>query len=107
MTQTLEISLRIPSLRVRREGKEEPETISNGDVRFVKQVEVSAIPKPGEMLTMSIASGGTFECEVVRSDWVHDKDMFVTACRYAKRSISQADYEALTSAPDWQVRALL
>jgi hypothetical protein len=107
MTQTLEISLRIPSLRVRRDGKEDLETISNGDIRFIKQIEVSAIPKPGEVLTMSVASGGTFTCEVVRSDWDHDKNMFVTACRYSKRSISQIDYEALTGASDWQVRSLI
>ena len=29
--------------------------------------------------------------------------MFVTACRYSKRSISEAEYQALTDAPDWQV----
>ena len=46
MAQTVEISLRIPSLRVRREGKETPETIANSDVRFGKRVELEAIPKP-------------------------------------------------------------
>ena len=95
MTHTLEISLRIPSLRVRgREGKEEPETIANGDVRFFKQVELDKIPKPGDVLTMVVGSGGSFQCEVVRSDWHHEKNMFVTACRYSKRSISEAEYQA-------------
>ena len=107
MTHTVEISLRIPSLRVRREGKEAPETITNSDVRFGKQVELEAIPKPGEILTMTVSSGGTFECDVVRSDWLQDKNMFVIACRYSKRSISPAEYQALMSASDWHVRALL
>ena len=107
MTHTVEISLKIPSLRVRHEGKENPETIANSDVRFAKQIELEAIPKPGEVLTMTVSSGGTFECEVVRSDWQHDRNMFVIACRYSKRSISPAEYQALTSASDWQVRALL
>lgn len=107
MAQTVEISLRIPSLRVRREGQDEPETIANGEVRFTKRIELEAIPKAGVVLTMAVSSGGTFECDVVRSDWHDDKNMFVVACRYSKRSISQAEYQALVEASDWQVRNLL
>jgi hypothetical protein len=107
MAQSVEISLRIPSLRVRREGKETPETIANSDVRFGKRVELNAIPKPGDILTMTVSSGGTFECEVVRSDWQDDKNIFVISCRYSKRSISPAEYQALIDASDWHVRALL
>jgi hypothetical protein len=106
MTHTIEISLRIPSLRVRREGKDSPETIANSDVRFTKHVQLEAVPKPGDVLTMTLGSGGTFQCEVVRSDWHHDKNMFVTACRYFKRSISEAEYQALMDSSDWQVRGL-
>ena len=108
MMHTLEISLRIPSLRVRgREGREGPETIANSDVRFFKQVELDKVPKPGDVLTMVVGSGGSFECEVIRSDWHDEKNMFVTACRYSKRSISEADYQALLDASDWQMRTLL
>jgi len=107
MTHTLEISLKIPSLRVRREGKDEPEAIANGDIRFIKQVDLGAVPKPGDVLTMTVGSGGTFECEVVRTDWHDDKNMFVAACRYAKRSIPETEYQALMNAADWHVRALV
>jgi hypothetical protein len=107
MTQTVEISLRVPSLRVRREGKEGLETITNSEVRFGKQVVLEAIPKPGDVLTMTISSGATFECDVVRSDWQHDRNMFVISCRYSKRSISPAEYNAFMSASDWQIRSLL
>ncbi len=107
MIHTVEISLRIPSLRVRREGKEDPETIVNSDVRFIKHVDLEAIPKAGDALTMTVGSGGAFACEVVRSDWHHDKNMFVVACRYSKRSILEAEYQALMDASDWQVRGLL
>jgi hypothetical protein len=108
MTHTLEISLRIPSLRVRgRDGTEGPKTIANNDVRFIKHVELDKIPKPGDVLTMVVGSGGSFQCEVLRSDWHHEKNMFVTACRYSKRSISEAEYQALLDASDWQMRALL
>jgi hypothetical protein len=107
MAQIVEISLRIPSLRTRQADTDAVETIVNSDVRFSKQVELEAIPKPGEMLDMTVGSGGTFACEVVRSDWHDGKNMFVVACRYSKRSIAIADYQALINAPDWQVRALL
>lgn len=107
MTHTLEISLRIPSLRVVREGKHEPETIVNTDVRFTKQIELEAVPKPGDVLTMTVGSGRSFECEVTRSDWHEDKNMFVVACRYSRRSISEAEYQALVDAADWQMKGLL
>jgi hypothetical protein len=107
MAQTVEISLRIPSLRIRREGKDSPETIANSDVRFSKRLELDAIPKPGEVLKMVVSSGVTFECDVVRSEWHHEKNMFVVACRYSKRSISPDDYQALIDSTDWQAKALL
>jgi hypothetical protein len=84
MAQTVEISLRIPSLRVRKEGKDAPETISNSDVRFSKRIEMETIPKAGVVLTMATSSGAAFDCEVVRSDWHHDKNMFVIACRFRR-----------------------
>jgi hypothetical protein len=107
MVQTVEIALRIPSLRVRRDTHEATETIVNSDIRFIKQVQLEAVPKPGDVLNMVVSSGGTFECEVVRSDWHHQKNMFVIACRYSRRSISPAEYQALIGSSDWQVRALL
>ena len=107
MAQIVEISLKVPSLRVRREGKDTPETISNSDVRFSKRIELDSIPKTGAMLTMELGGSGSFECEVTRSDWHHDKNLFVIACRYAKRSIAPADYQALLDAPDWELKPLI
>lgn len=107
MPQTVEISLRIPSLRVRREDTDTLETINNSDVRFCKCIEIESIPKPGVVLTMTTSTGETFECEVLSSNWHHDKNMFVIACRYSKRSVSPAEHNALMNSSDWQVRALL
>ena len=107
MAQTVEISLRIPSLRVRREDTDALETINNSDVRFCKRIELASIPKAGVMLTMETSAGDSFECEVIRSDWHHDKNMFVIACRYSKRSVTPADYHSLMNSSDWQVRALI
>ena len=107
MAQTVEISLRIPSLRVRREGKEDLQTIANNDIRFTKKVELDAIPKPGAVLKMAVGSEFTFDCEVVRTEWHHDKNMFVVECRYAKRSISPGEYQAFVDASDWHGKSLL
>jgi hypothetical protein len=107
VAQTVEISLRIPSLRVRKEGQDTPETISNSDVRFIKRIELDSIPKANAMLEMSMSTGPTFQCEVVRSDWHEHKNCFVIACKYAKRSISPAEYQALTDSSDWTFTPLL
>ena len=107
MRQTVEISLRIPSLRIRREDTNALETINNSDVRFTKHIELESIPKPGDVLMMAISSGETFECQVVRSDWYHDKNAFVIACRYSRRSMPPAEYQALMNSSDWRVRALM
>ena len=114
MTHTVEVRLKIPSLRVQRERtdtqRERNDTqskISNDDVRFIKHVALDGIPVKGDVLTMTIASGGTFPCEVVRCEWHDDKNMFVIACRYARRTISEAEYRGLMDAPDWHVAAVL
>jgi hypothetical protein len=109
VAQIVEINLRIPSLRIRREGQENPETISNSEVRFTKKVEVETIPKIGEVLEMSMGPGASqrFQCEVVRGEWHESKNCFVIACRYSKRSISPAEYQTLTESPDWTLTPLL
>ena len=107
MAHTVEISLRIPSLRIRNEATGVTETIANGDIRFSRLMDLDAVPKTGAILEISVDSNQTFSCEVVRSDWRDDKNMFVLACRYAKRSISAAEYHALINAPGWQSRPLL
>ena len=107
MAQTVEISLRVPSLRVRREDRDAPETISNADVRFITRIEVASIPKPGTVITVGADPGSSKDCEVVRSDWSDDKNLFVVTCRYAKRSITLAEYQALKEAPGWEMRPLI
>ena len=107
MAQTVEISLKVPSLRVQREGKDSPEAISNSDIRFTKAIEVDSIPKIGTVLEMTMSAGAPFQCEVVRSDWREDKQCFVVACKYSKRSITPADYDALTASTDWILTPLL
>jgi hypothetical protein len=107
MTQVVEISLSLPSLRLKAQAGEEAQTIVNSDVRFKKLVEVASIPKPGDVLTMSAGSGLEFPCQVVQANWHHEKNRFVVACRYGKRSVSAEDYLAIVNAPDWASQPLL
>ena len=85
----------------------EAKTIVNSDVRFSKRIELDTIPKPGEILTMSASGGPTFACEVVQANWHQEKNLFVVACRYGKRSVSADDYFAIVNAPDWATNPLL
>ena len=107
MRHTIEISLKIPSLRVRHEGKDALDTIVNTEVRFAKHVQLDVVPKPGDVLSMTVGPSGSFQCTVMRTDWRDDKNMFVTACQYAKRSMLKEDYQALVDDEAWQMRDLL
>ena len=107
MPQIVQISLRLPSLRLRVSEGAEPTTVDNSDVRCTKQIEVQSIPKPGETLSMSIDNGETFPCEVVQANWRDDKNMFVVACRYSKRSVSPDTYRAISNSADRQTTSLL
>jgi hypothetical protein len=107
MAQMVEINLRLPSLRLKAQDGEEARTIVNSDVRFTKVVEVATIPKPGDILTMSAGPGMEFPCEVVQANWHHEKNLFVVACRYGKRSVTPDDYLTIANAPDWATRPLL
>jgi len=53
---TVEISLKIPA-RATRERQQNPSTITNNDVRFIKHVELEAIPLAGDLLTVTVAAG--------------------------------------------------
>ena len=81
--------------------------VDNKDIRFTKRIELASIPKPGETLTMCAGEGEPFPCEVVQANWHHEKNIFVVACRYGRRSVSPGDYRAIANAADWSSRPLL
>ena len=102
----VEVNLRIPVVK-------EPAKDANGypinsaDVRFIRNVRVPALPKPGVLLTLETRDGTSLECEVHRVDWSEGKERFIVYCKYSKRSIPPAEYNALISDPDWEMRPLL
>ena len=86
---------------------EQGEPIDHGSVRFKKLVVVPAIPKPGDSLQLTTGSGGTFESTVQRADWHEERELFVVACQYSKKSLASDDYDGLAGDPDWQMRPLI
>jgi hypothetical protein len=101
------INLRIPSLTLKHEV-DAPRRVDNSMLRFLKTVEVPAIPKVGDTLSLTADALPTpFPCTVKRSDWDDRENMFVVACAYGKTSIPEADYRALVGSPDWVSKSLL
>ena len=101
----VEISLRIPNMKVRALD-EHGYPIDHSTVRFKKMLTVPSIPKPGETLSL-LSSDRAFEAKVVRADWHEGRGLFVVACQYANRSISQDEYAAFAHDPEWEMKPLI
>ena len=106
MSIEVEVSLRIPNLKVRTLD-ENGYPIDHANVRFKRIVAVPAVPKPGERLQLATSSGMVLEASVVRADWHEENARFVVSCQYGKRSISPGEHEALVSDPDWRMAPLI
>ena len=106
MSIEVEVNLRIPRVKVP-VLDEKGYPIDNGTVRFTKLIQVPSIPKPGDNLSLTTRSGGTFASKVVRADWNEGRNLFVVACQYANRSITADEYAALIQDPDWEMKPLI
>jgi hypothetical protein len=106
MSKEVEVSLRIPNMKVRALD-EHGYPIDHSSVRFKKIALVPALPKPGDSLPLTTASGRMLQSTVVRADWNEEKELFVVACQYANRSISADEYDALIKDPDWLMTPLI
>jgi len=105
MSIEVEVNLRIPKVKVPTLD-ENGRPIDHTYVRFTKIIKVPAIPKAGVSLQLSTSSGTTFECEVTRADWNEEKELFILACKYSKRSIPADECAALFNDADWKMRPL-
>ena len=100
------MSLRVPTLTFR--SVNEPDRrIDNSAVRFLKLVNVPAIPKTGDMLQLTTGGGEAFEATITRVDWHEARALFVLSCNYARRAISSDEYRALSADPQWRAKELL
>ena len=103
----IEVNMRVPTLTVR-SPSEADKRIDNSAVRFTRRIQVPALPKPGDVLSLSTAGGSAvFDCTVTRSDWHEEKALFVVACTYAKRSLTIDTYSALVNDNEWTMKQLL
>ncbi len=106
MSITVEANLKIP--RVKTPIKDENGyPVDSGSVRFRKPIDVSAIPKAGDMLKLETASGVALESIVTRADWDQERERFIVSCSYAKRSIPPDEYTALVTDTSWEMRPLI
>jgi hypothetical protein len=102
------INLKIPSLTVKGDGGNPPKRLDNSGVRFVKALEVPALPKVGDVLDMTASQAtAPFGCRVTRSDWDDRENLFVVSCAYARTSIPEELYRSLTGSPDWTAKMLV
>ena len=106
MPINIEINLRIP--RVKEPAKNaDGYPINSADVRFIREMTVPELPKPGTPMRLDTQAGPPLDCEVTRADWNDGQDRFIVYCRYAKRSMPNDEYHALLNDPDWVMRPLL
>jgi hypothetical protein len=101
----IELNLRVPSLMMRSPDKAD-QKIDNSSVRFLKRMTVDSVPKPGDKLQLTVRSTAPFECSTTRSDWSDDKELFVVAGQFARRSITPEEYQAILNDPDWTQKLL-
>jgi hypothetical protein len=106
MAMDVEVSLRVPNMKVRALD-ENGYPIDHSAVRFRKLVPVEKIPKPGESIQLTTRSGRTLESRVVRADWNEGRGLFVLSCQYANRSITADEYAALANDPEWELKPLI
>jgi hypothetical protein len=102
------VNLRIPSLMVKSPDDSPAKRVDNSALRFMKNVELAAIPKAGEILDMTAAAASApFKCTVKIAHWDERENIFIISCSYAKPSIPEADYRALVASSDWTAKPLL
>jgi hypothetical protein len=105
MSREVEISLRVPNMKVRALD-ENGYPIDHSAVRFRKLISVPELPKPGEPLVLTTRSN-QIDANVVRCDWNEDRGLFIVSCQYATRSITAEQYQAIVSDPDWELKSLI
>jgi hypothetical protein len=106
MPIAVEVNLRLPNISVR-PADEPARVISNAEVRFIKMIDVQALPRVGDTLELSTRGGYGFGVVVKRLDWHEEKGLFVVGCQFAKRSMPLEAYESVRADPDWATKPLI
>ena len=102
----VEINMRLPNITVRT-PHEPTRVIVNAELRYIKRIQVPALPRPDDSLELSTSGGHRVPVTVKRVDWHEEKALFVVACQYAGRSVPLEVYNSLKEDPEWQEKSLL
>jgi hypothetical protein len=100
----VEVRLRVPNMK-QRALNQDGYPIDHQQMRFRNVVEVTALPKPNDVLELPTQSGRPIDAKVVRVDWSDDR--VVVSCQFARRMISADEYAALADDPGWELKHLL
>ena len=105
MSQEIEINLRIPQVKEPiKDARGWP--INNADIRFTMRIQVTNIPKIGELIPLTTRTF-RFDGSVTRTEWSDEKELFIVYCQYSKRAIPREEYLALINDPQWTRKPLL
>ena len=105
MSQVIEVNLRIPQVKEPlKDASGWP--INNAAIRFTVRVEVSHVPKVGDVIPLATTLG-TFDGSVTQTEWSDEKELFIVHCKYSQRAIPQEEYLALMHDPQWRRKPLL
>ena len=107
MAQVVRVNLRLPSFRVKDPSSAEVRSVDNNEVRFLKEIELAAIPKPGDVIEMSAGANLRFPCAVQQVNWHESDNIFVVACKYGKPRIKPEEYDIISADQEWTARPLL
>jgi hypothetical protein len=106
MPHPIEVRLRIPNSK-HRVRDENGYPIDHASIRFRKTLDVETVPKIGDAISLPTASGQTLPATVAGRDWNEELGLFVVACQYANRSLTEQDFTALLNDPDWRMTPLI
>ena len=87
--------------------KQELYSITTGVLNGLKDILGQEKPDPSLQTTALLNEAYLRLIDVKRVDWHDDRDGFVVACHYAKRSMSAEMFERFRTDPDWTMRPLI
>jgi hypothetical protein len=101
----VEVNMKIPSLTLKTTD-EADRVINNSDIRFAKLIDVTATPKAGTVLDVTVRPDVVLQCTVTRADWEEERAIFVVSCQSRRSKTASRDYRALINDPDWRRKQL-
>jgi hypothetical protein len=81
--------------------------IDHYSMRFRRVIDIPRFPHVGDTLDLATSQGRTLQATVVHAELDEPRGLFILSCQYAHKTISPADYAALSEDPAWELKHLL